>query len=146
MGNYFYNFTKVRSSNFPKNKKFRWFEYCQSFAKISFFGLSRKLYFLENFSNIHACFQQKHNQTYGVLAGGEWALVSVPLKDAGTSHGTVRQCWLVWIMANEARPLSAEHCSCCLHSRKNGEKYGSYLKYSITFIWPARLLAPLLSH
>ena len=43
----------------------------------------------------NACFQQKHNQTYGVLAGGEWALVSVPLKDAGTSHSTVRQCWLV---------------------------------------------------
>ena len=65
------------------------------FCQNKLFGYSQKLYFHENFRNTHACFQQKHNQTYGVLAGGEWALVSVQLKDAGTSHGTVRQCWLV---------------------------------------------------
>ena len=62
---------------------------------VSKFCQNKLFAFFENFRNTHACFQQKHNQTYGVLAGGEWALVSVHLKDAGTSHGTVRQCWLV---------------------------------------------------
>ena len=56
------------------------------FCQDKLFGHSQKLYFHLNFRNIHACYQQKHNQTYGVTAGGEWALVSVQLKDAGTSH------------------------------------------------------------
>ena len=70
------------------------------FCQDKLFGHSQKLYFHWNFRNIHACSQQKHNQTYGVMAGGEWALVSVQLKDAGTSHGTVVA--VVRIMANEA--------------------------------------------